>query len=76
VRHYFISVDAEEIIKIQASQTMEDDVVVAWAHERSGNYSVRTAPVHLWMQAGRVAAVRPAAAEAASVYAGSRGGPA
>jgi hypothetical protein len=27
------------------------------------------------MQAGRVAAVRPAAAEAASVYAGSRGGP-
>jgi hypothetical protein len=23
---------------------MEDDVVVAWAHERSGNYSVRTSP--------------------------------
>jgi hypothetical protein len=38
----FISIDAEEILKIQPSRTMEEDVM-AWAYERSGGYSVRSA---------------------------------
>lgn len=38
----FISMDAEEILKIPLSCTMEEDVV-AWAFERSGAYSVRSA---------------------------------
>jgi hypothetical protein len=42
VRQSFISLDAEDILKIQSSQTMDEDVV-AWAHERNGIFSVRSA---------------------------------
>lgn len=42
VRNSFIGIDAEEILKIQKSRTMEEDVL-AWAHERSGQYSVWSA---------------------------------
>jgi hypothetical protein len=38
VRQCFIGIDAEEVLKIQQSQTMEEDVE-AWAHERSGRFS-------------------------------------
>lgn len=41
IRQSFIGIDAEEILKIQLNQTMDDDVV-AWAHERNGVYSVRS----------------------------------
>jgi hypothetical protein len=42
VRQSFINLDAKDIPKIQPSQTMDEDVV-AWAHERSGIFSVRSA---------------------------------
>ena len=36
VRNSFISLDVDEILKIQPSRTMNDDVL-AWAHERNGH---------------------------------------
>lgn len=42
VRQSFIGIDVEEILKIKPSQTMDEDVL-AWAPERSGVYSVRSA---------------------------------
>lgn len=42
VRQNFIGIDADEILKIRPSQTLDEDVI-AWAMERSGTYSVRSA---------------------------------
>jgi len=41
VQDSFISRDAEEILKIRPGARMEDDGL-GWAHERSGQYSVRS----------------------------------
>ena len=52
VRNSFISLDFDEILKIQPSRTMNDDVL-AWAHERNGHYLVRLAYRFLKQEEGR-----------------------
>jgi hypothetical protein len=42
IRQSFITIDAEEILKIKPSRTMDEDVL-AWAPDKSGIYSVRYA---------------------------------
>jgi ribonuclease HI len=42
VRQNFIAMDSEEILKIQPSRSMEEDMW-AWAHEKSSQFSVRSA---------------------------------
>ena len=42
LKQYFLPVDVEEIIKIRASARLGEDVL-AWAPERSGVFSVRSA---------------------------------
>jgi hypothetical protein len=42
MRQSFIGIDADEILKIQPSRTLPEDVV-AWSLERSCVYSVRSA---------------------------------
>jgi hypothetical protein len=42
IRQAFIGIDADEIIKIKPSRTMDEDVL-AWAPEKTGMYSVRSA---------------------------------
>lgn len=42
IRQSFVKFDADEIMKIRPSRTMQEDVL-AWAPEKSGWYSVRSA---------------------------------
>jgi hypothetical protein len=42
IRQSFITIDAEEILKIKPSRRMDEDVL-AWAPDKSGIYSVRYA---------------------------------
>jgi hypothetical protein len=42
VRQSFIAIDAEEVLRVRPSRTMDSDVL-AWAPEKTGVYSVRSA---------------------------------